>query len=206
MIRTPLAVALAVLVLMDVSLRGVTEVMTDRDISYALAIANGSDATRALFHAPYTLTVTDPTVEHVEVVTEFRRFVLMAEEQLKSGNWMMGRGGFDAKGRSIRDVLRPLAGQVSIRARLRFHPHNSYKTLPPFDLLVGEPTLLAISATRTPHIATITVDGGSIDVIHGATIETFFNAPTIEDRVLPVRMMFEGSEIARVSFDFARVQ
>ena len=39
---------------------------------------------------------------------------------------MMGRGGYDPKGRTLKDLLRPLAGQVSIRARLRFHPHNTY--------------------------------------------------------------------------------
>ena len=133
--------------------------------------------------------------------------MLAAEEQVKSGNWMMARGGFDPKGRTIKDLLQPSRGQVSIRARLRFHPQNSYKTLPPFDLLVGEPTLLAINASRTPHITTLSVDGGTpIDVIHGATIETFYNAPTINDRVLPVRMIFEGKEIARVTVDFSRVQ
>jgi hypothetical protein len=198
--------AVVLLVLGHAHAAGVTEVLSDRDISYALAVANGSDATRVAFHAPYALSVSDPTIEHLEVITEFRRFVLAAEEQLKLGNWMMARGGFDPKGRTLKDVLRPVSGQVSIRARLRFHPQNSYKTLPPFDLLVGEPTLLAINATRAPHITTIVVDGGSIDVIQGATIETFYNAPTINDRILPVRMIFEGKEIARVSVDFSRVQ
>ena len=64
----------------------------------------------------------------------------------------MARGGYDPKGRTLKDVLRPLDGQVSIRARLRFHPHNNYVTLPAFDILLGDPTLLAINAIRTPHI------------------------------------------------------
>lgn len=202
----PQLVAVALLVLGDAPVAGVTAVLTDRDISYALSIANGSEATRAAFHAPYVLPVSDPTVEHVEVVTEFRRFVLAAEEQVKLGNWMMARGGFDTKGRTLKDLLRPVSGQVSIRARLRFHPQNSYKSVPPFDLLVGEPTLLALNASRLPHIATVTVDGGTLDVIQGATIETFYNAPTINDRTLPVRMVFEGKEIARLAVDFSRVQ
>ena len=202
----PHLAAVALLVLSHAHAAGVSEVLSDRDISYAFSIANGSDATRATFHAPYILAVSDPTIEHLEVVTEFRRFVLAAEEQLKLGNWMMARGGFDTKGRTIKDALRPVTGQVSIRGRLRFHPQNSYKTLPPSDVLVGEPTLLAINAIRTPHITTIQVDGVTIEVIQGATIETFYNAPTINDRVLPVRMIFEGKEIARVSVDFSRVQ
>ena len=188
-------------------LAGVTEVLTEGDISYALAIASGSDATRAVFHAAYIVPVTDAIIERVEVITEFRRFVLAAEDQLKAGNWIMARGGYDAKGRTLKDLLRPFAGQVSFRARLRFHPQNSYTTLPPFDILLGEPTLLAMNAVRTPHIAVVNHDGGgSTEVITGATIETFYNAPTVNDRVLPVRVIFEGEEVARATVDFGRVQ
>lgn len=185
-------------------LAAVTEVLTDRDIAHALNIANGSEATRTIFHAPYSIPVHDPAIEQFEVVTEFRRFVLAAEEQLNAGNWVMGRGGFDAKGRTLKDVLRPFGGQVSIRARLRFHPLNNYSTPPPMDILVGEPTLLAIDAVRTPHVTT--GEPGTRDVINGATIETFYNAPTIADRVLPVRLLFEGKELARASVDFSRVE
>ena len=182
----------------------VTEVLTDRDVAQAYAIANGSEATRTLFHAAYRVPTDEPTIEQFEVVTEFRRFVLAAEDALKSGSWMMARGGFDAKGRSLKDHLRPLASQVSIRARVRFHPLNNYTAPPPMDILLGEPTLLAINVLRTPHVTT--GEPGTRDVINGATIETFFNAPTIADRVLPVRLIFEGRELARARMDFSRVE
>ena len=181
----------------------VTEVLTDRDIANAYNIANGSDATRTIFHAAYRIPAADLTIEQFEVITEFRRFVLAAEEAMKSGNWMMARGGMDAKGRSLKDHLRSLAGQVSIRARVRFHPLNSYTTPPPLDILVGEPTLLALNAVRTPHVTT--GEPGARDVITGATIETFVNAPTIADRPLPVRLVFEGKELARAEVDFSRI-
>lgn len=203
--RWPLLVAGAFL-LAQTPLAALTEVLTERDIAYALTIANGSEPTRALFHAPYGVAIDDPTVEHLEVITEFRRFVLAAEKELESGNWMMARGGYDPKGRTLKDVLRPLDGQVSIRARLRFHPHNNYVTLPAFDILLGDPTLLAINAIRTPHITPSTGEPGTRDVVYGATIEVFYNAPTIGDRVLPVRLVLEGKEIARISVDFSRVQ
>lgn len=183
-----------------------TEALTERDYAYAISIANGSEATRTLFHAAYTVAVDEPAIERLEVVTEFRRFVLAAEDQLKAGNWMMARGGFDPKGRTLKDLLRPVEGQVSIRARLRFHPHNSYVTLPAFDILLGDPTQLAINATRTPHVTRATGEPGTRDVIDGATIEVFYNAPTIDDRTLPIRMVLEGKELARVSVDFSRIQ
>jgi hypothetical protein len=194
----------AVLLFAQAPVAGVTEVLTEQDVALALNIANTSEAARALFHAPYRIAIDDPTVERLEVITEFRRFVLAAEDQLKVGNWLMGRGGYDTKGRTLKDVLRPLAGQVSIRAELRFHPQNSYVTLPAFDILLGEPTLLAISAIRTPHITQ--AHGDTRDVLNGATIEIFYNAPTIANRVLPVRVLSEGKELTRASVDFSRMQ
>ena len=200
------ALVAASLLLAQAPVTAVIEAMTERDIAHALNVANGSDATRALFHAPYVVVIDDPTIEHLEAVTEYRRFVLAAEDQLKAGNWMMARGGFDTKGRTVKDLLRPLGGQVSLRARLRFHPQNNYVTLPAFDILLGEPTLLPINAIRTPHVTPATGKPGSRDVITGATIEMFYNAPTIGDRALPVRLLLEGKELARPIFDFARVE
>ena len=196
----------AALVVAWVPVTAVTEVMSAMDVSYALAIANGSDTSRATFHTPYIVAVTDPLIERLEVITEFRRFVLSAEDQLKAGNWMMARGGFDPKGQTLKDVLRPLAGQVSIRARLRFHPQNNYVTLPAFDILLGDPTLLPINAIRIPHVTPASGEPGTRDVINGATIEMFYNAPSIDDRVLPVRIVSEGRELTRVSVDFSRIQ
>ena len=205
MVRWPLLVAAALLGA-HTPVAAVTEARTDTDIADAFVMANASEATRALFHASYRVAVDDPLIEHLEIVTEFRRFVLAAEDQLKAGNWMMARGGFDPKGRSVKDLLQPLSGQVSLRARLRFHPHNSYVTLPAFDILLGEPTLLAISAVRTPHTIAATGKPGTRDIFIGATIEIFYNAPTIDDRELPVRLFSEGMELARVRVDFSRLQ
>jgi hypothetical protein len=44
------------------------------------------------------------------------------------------------------------------------------------------------------------------DLINGATIEIFYNTPTVDNRVLPVRMLSEGREQTRVSVDFSRIQ
>jgi hypothetical protein len=196
----------ATLLLAQAPVAAVIELLTERDVANALNIANGSEATRVLFHAPYIVAINDATVEHLEAITEFRRFVLSAEDQLKAGNWTMARGGYDAKGRSVKDLLRPLSGQVSLRARLRFHPQNNYVVLPAFDILLGEPTLLAMNAIRTPQISLANGEPGSRDVITGATVEVFYNAPTIADRVLPVRLLLEGKELVRASIDFARVE
>lgn len=193
------------LLLAGVALFAVTEEVTDRDVARALNIANAGDAQRASFHAPYIMNVADAAIEQLEVITEFRRFVLAAEEETKKGNWMLSRGGYDPKGRSLKDILRPTAGQVSIRVRLRFHPLNVYVTVPPIDVLLGEPTLLAVSTSRTPHV-TPAGEPGTRDIITGATVETFFNAPTIADRALPARIVIDARETARTMIDFSRLE
>lgn len=203
--RVLLVVVSAVLVWVTVPVAGLTEVMTETDIARALSVANGSEAIRARFHASYRVPINDPMIHHLELITEFRSFVFAAEDQVKAGNWMMARGGYDTKGRTIKDLLRPRIGQVSVRAQLQFHPHNIYTALPAFDILLGEPTLLALDSSRTPVLMAGTDVGGSSAII-GATIETFYNAPTIADRVLPLRLVFEGKEIARHSVDFSRIE
>ena len=79
-------------------------------------------------------------------------------------------------------------------------------TLPAFDLLLGDRTLLPINALRTPHITPATGEPGTRDLINDATIEIFYNAPTVDDRVLPVRILSEGGEQTRASVDFSRIQ
>jgi hypothetical protein len=194
----------AALLVFERPMHGHIEQPTDRDFANALNMASGSETLRARFHAPYIVPVKDAVIEQLEVITEYRRLVLAAEEQLKAGNWMLGRGGFDQKGRTLKDLLKPFAGQVSIRARLRFHPHNSYVTLPPFDVLLGEPTLVAQQSIRTPQVIPASGDGNPRDFIAGATIEITFDALEIADRALPVRIVSEGKELARAVVDFAR--
>jgi hypothetical protein len=183
---------------------GIIEQPTERDFANALNLASASESIRGRFHAPYIVPVKDALIEQLDVITEFRRLVLSAEEQLREGNWMLGRGGFDQKGRTLKDRLQPYAGQVSIRARLRFHPHNSYVAVPPFDILLGEPTLVAQQSIRTPHIVPASGDGNTRDFIAGATIEITFDAREINDRALPVRIVSEGKELLRAAVDFSR--
>jgi hypothetical protein len=199
------ALLTASLLTIPTAMAAVTETLDERDIARALNIANSGETARVAFHAPYVLVPGEPTIEQLEVITEFRRFVLAAEEQLKAGNWMLGRGGFDQKGRSLKDLLRPSAGQVSVRARLRFHPQNTYVEMPPADILLGDPTLLPISTTRTPHVFPV-AEPGAREVFSGTTAETYFNAPSIADRVLAVRIVFDGRELARVPVDFSRFE
>ena len=177
--------------------------LTDADVHRAVGIALSAQGIRARFHEPYRVPVNDATVEHVEVITEFRRLVMASEDQALLGNWMFARGGFDSKGRTLRDTLHHWRGQVSIRTRIRFHPQHSYVALPAVDILIGEPSFLTLNVVSTPIVANAREGPGSPT---GAVIEAFFNAPSFHDRVLPLRIVFEGKELVRPNVDFSRLE
>lgn len=174
------------------------------DVQRAIAIAVGPESARARFHAPYRVPVNDSTVQDVEVITEFRRFVMASEEQLLLGNWMLARGGFDSQGRTLRDMLKDLHGQVSIRTSLRFHPHHSYPDIPLIETTISEPSFLPVDVIRTPIWSNASDVVGPVP-LSGAIIETFFNAPSFHDRTLPLRIVFEGKELVRATVDFSRL-
>lgn len=174
--------------------------LSDADIRRAIGIAVGPRTAGGRFHVPYILSVKDPLVERLEVITEFRRFVLASEEQTALGNWTSARGGYDRKGRTLKDVLQGRRGQVSIKLRARFHPHHSYSFLPAIDILIGEPSFLALDVVRTPLLA----DGSAS--MTGAVIEAAFNAPSFHDRSLPVRIVMDGKELTRVDVDFSKLE
>ncbi|HKY20835.1 MAG TPA: hypothetical protein VJM31_06410 [Vicinamibacterales bacterium] len=196
---------LGAVVLLSTSLP-VSAINTDvsaADIRRAIGIAVGPKAAGPGFHAPYILPVKDPVVERLEVITEFRRFVLASEAQMALGNWTLARGGTDAKGRTLADLLRKWRGHVSIKVSARFHPQHSYKFMPAIDILIGEPSFLAIDVARTP-LMTVSTEG--VASMTGAIIETSFNAASFSDRALPVRIVMDGRDLTRAVVDFSRLE
>ena len=195
------AMLIAAGLLMTMPLGAINIEVTDADISRAISIAVGQKPASARFHAPYILQISAPAVERAEVITEFRRFVLASEEQSALGNWSLARGGYDAKGRTLRDLLQKWRGQVSIKARMRFHPQHSYAFMPAIDVLIGEPSFQGIDVVRAALMTS-----GTPTSMTGAVVEAAFNAPSFHDRTVPVRIVLEGKELARVTVDFSKLE
>ena len=168
------------------------------DFKRAVEIATAQKAVNARFHAPYVLNVSHPVMERVEVITELRRVVMASESELALGHWSFARGGYDAKGRTLRDTLRKWQGQTSIRLRARFHPQHAYPFLPAIDVLVGEPSYLAIDVRREAL-----TNGSDPPRMTGAIVEVWFNAQSFDNRRLPVRIVMDGKELTRFSVDFS---
>ena len=168
------------------------------DLERALSIGRRSEAERARFHSPYVITLNDATVEQIEVVTEFRRAVMIVEERMRYGDRMYGL-------RQIEEALRPFHNRVIIRARLRFHPLNTLTTVPEYELRVGNPSdrLIALATTsRTP----IYVQSGDSQALMGAGLEMAFDAGILGQTQLPISVVLDGRTVAATMFNFSAVE
>jgi hypothetical protein len=173
------------------------------DIETALKVARAPEATRAAFHARYVFASNHPTVERIEVVTERRRVVLLAESRIAGGDHLFAHGT-----RAASEALRPWRGRVSVIARLRFHPQNTYVMAPPIDLSVRDntgdvprvdlriETMLALSSG---------VSGERLPVV-GAVAEAMFAAGAIGQATRTAVVRMDGVELARLAIDFSRIE
>lgn len=90
--------------------------INDSVIRQAIAVGRQLDPVRSAFHARYTVALAEPTFDRVEVITEYRRVVMMAEEQLKVDKlWDITKA---------RPALAPYRGLVSFVLWIKFPPQN----------------------------------------------------------------------------------
>jgi hypothetical protein len=178
------------------------------DVERALAIARAPEGDRASFHARYLTVVKDSQVEQIEVISEFRRLVLTAEEHLRRGDWL-----FTQSPQSAIEAVRPWQGTASIVAQLRFHPLNAYVTAPSieirFDGRDGSPGPEALDS----HSTTLYVQGPSRTSktntgipISGEIVEARFEQSALARQTLAVVVLLDGRELARALIDFSRIE
>src|SRR5215471_17551052 len=109
--------------------------MSGNDMERALAVARAREAERQQFHKQYVFKLTDPAVTEIEVITEFRRLVIIAEDHVFRGDWMFTRGL-----RAAEQALGSSRGMLTIRAQVRFNPLNTFIVSPDYALAVGTPS------------------------------------------------------------------
>jgi hypothetical protein len=173
--------------------------MSRGDIERALKLARAPEQTRARFHAPYITRLDDATVEEVQVVTEFRRYVLTAEQQLALGRWMFAQGTREAE-----EALRPWKGRLSILVRFRFHPQNNLDGIPPYESVLGDPAVAPLDVIRTPiNAARSRVRGDLSTPLLGATIETVFSAAGAGQGKRPLTIRLTGRDVKHIELDLS---
>jgi hypothetical protein len=184
--------------------RALTLKLTPADMQRALTLARWptTDAERSRFHERYRFDVTSPTIEYfavrkVEVITEFRRLELIAEEHARI-NDTFGRGGL----RDVEDALQPWRGRVTIIVTLVFDPRKYITGVPAVDMVLEGPTLVApLETTRRGLFS-----AGDRPVLTGAIVESVFESASIGQEVRPVFIHRDGIPIVRPPIDFSRLE
>ena len=122
----------------------------------------------ARFHEGYGLTPADPRVARLEVITEFRRAVMLAQMEADRGNFILSPSGL---GR----LLAPYAGRTAFRAEVRVSPLATFVGPPEYhiELTAGRRELTVMDERRDPvYPPGAPVGSGLIAVI----VETSFLA------------------------------
>src|SRR5262245_3548901 len=81
------------------------------------------------FNRGYELAASDP-LERVEIITEFRRAVLLVRDKFTIGEF----------GMTERDLVRAMErfdGQVAFVAEIRLHPLHTFSRPPPYEMYVA---------------------------------------------------------------------
>lgn len=196
-----LAVLVSVLPLQSAA-RAIIVAPTPRDVERALKLAQAPEPQRAAFHKPYVLHLDHAELEQLDVITEYRRYVLAAEDQLRMGNWLFAQSVRDAQ-----EKLKPWRERLTLVARLRFHPQNVLIGIPPYEIALRNPDLAPLNLTRTPINALLSGRPGDFNApLVGATLEAVFNSSTIGQTAGHAILSLEGKQVASVTIDFSTLQ
>jgi hypothetical protein len=176
------------------------------DIERAQETARRNDTERAQFHRQYLFDLPDATVTQIEVITEFRRMVMITEDHLRLGDAMFSRSV-----RAGEAALAQTRGLISLKAQLRFHPLNTYAAVPAFHLATGRTgpgaplAPLDTQVTGQLSLPFKTRDGKTASTLTGAVLQTDVPASRIGQTTQAVGVVLDGQELARTTIDFARL-
>jgi hypothetical protein len=174
--------------------------ITPQDVDRALTLARGPDSERLRFHERYLQDIKTPFVERVEVVSEFRRVVLMAEERARNGDRQFGYSVSAAV-----EALGVFRRRVSVIARVRFHPLNNYVDVPPVTIGLRGNDGALIGVKRDPVLALPPGRTGEFVPILGAVVEASFEAEAIGQGIREFVVALQGQELAHATFDFSAI-
>lgn len=174
--------------------------MSGSDIERAQALARARDAERQQFHSRYIFNLADPVVTQIEVVTEFRRLVLIAEEHVFRGDWMFTRSV-----RAGEDALGPTRGVTTIRAQIRLNPLNTFIEPPAYKIAVDGFPDVDTQLTPQYSVPFKTRQGKTLTSLIGATLETTVSAGRIGQTSRGITVTLDARNVAGTVVDFTRL-
>ncbi len=181
--------------------------MSPSEIERAQQMARSRASEREQFHRRYVFDLRDATVTQVEVITEFRRLVLITEEHIFRGDWMFSRGT-----RSAEQALAPSRGNGDDPGARALQPTQHLHRAAALSARAGRGCAWRGSGiTRdagdsrsipTPFKAR---DGKTLSSLIGATLEAEIGAVQLGQASRIVAVMLEGKELARTAVEFGRL-
>ena len=136
-----------------------------------------------------------PTVESIEIITEFRRMEMIAEAHA-AANDLFARGGAI---RDAEEALKPYRGQLSIVAHVQFGL-----------LTIGAPNvIIAVTGgpSPTPQAVDAKMKGIYVgDSLVGGDFEAIFRADSIGQTTRVVTVTSNGAQLQRVTVDFGALE
>ena len=175
---------------------------------------NRIEAAHARYHQPYRLRVARAPIDFIDVVTPFRRVVLLAEERAQGGN-----RGFTQ--REAAAALGDRAGVIELRIEMTFHPLNAFVGVPAYEVELATATspttrLAPREMARVPRFGARTETGplpppagaplnqpGVSQPLTGGTIVAGFPIETLNGTgVYDVVVTEKGKELARTPVSF----
>jgi len=175
------------------------------DIERGLALARGRESERAAFHARYVLKPNDPSIEQIEVVTEFRRLVLLAEDHLSRADWMFTQGV-----KAAETELEPWRGLITLVVRVRFHPLNMYVSVPALHVTLGAPPggqpFQPLDMTTKGVFAPPASKNNKATPLLGAIGNAIFDAAAVGQGQRPVIVVLDTTELFRTTIDFGKLE
>jgi hypothetical protein len=197
----PVAAALVALAVNGPPLRGLHALETDlsdQQIERALRLGRNTAAERERFHRRYvfqadgrTPVVNGLQLESIEVISEFRRMELIAEEHARI-NDTFGRAGL----RDAKQALAPWRGNVSIVARVRVIGATNMVSVPRLEV-----TLDSLPAAGPVLRRDISNDAALV----GGEIETPFDAAVVGETTRTVAVLWNDRLLGRVRVDFRSI-
>jgi hypothetical protein len=182
--------------------------LSSADTQRALRLAGGTDAVRTRYHAPYRIAVTGSMIRDLQVITEFRRTVIAAEDALKRGDWTVAQGGRSLDGHSVADAVRPWRGKVTIVANLQLEALHTYVNVPNCEVMMGGMPVLASLDRRTTPLSSLPYAGrsGMTTSLVGAVIEADFDAEAVGQTSRSAVVLCDGLDVARAAIDFSQLE
>ncbi len=208
--------AALLIVLAAAAVTGFEPTISPRLIDEAVVLGQSRvDSVRARFHQSYRLQIARAPIDYIDVVTPFRRVVLLTEERTQLG----------IRGFARREAIAALGDQaeiIELRVELTFHPQNTFVGVPGYDVELAEalpparvppqtvariprfgPRVDAASAASLATAPPLQPGGGGMPLTGGAIVASFPIASVNGGAVYDVVVSDAGKDLGRARVSFA---